>query len=985
MGQGFFADLVTRLQAQQPAPAPAREPAAVTTSEELYGNSFLQTLLGAMGTITAPGALGGQPGFLALPRPKDGASATPDFGGTTVQHGRTDEAGDSKGHSVRVSPTAIQGARTTGKADGSERTTAAGWVDGGVQINRRSTPKDGLDDDGEVQKGSEKTARIDQNGLSVGSRHGVNDGKLDVGATVGPNGVAASGAFENKDGWGGTISVGHGNGRTDVTVGAKGPGDTSISVSVHSIDQTEAGENSNPLIEGSAHEIGHTVGSGGSLQGGVDARYVGISAGAGESSKDRVAFQRSEATVAAEFDPAVWSRASSPSSPWALDWLPQSRPPTTWEEVRKSDEWRNRYLTARYGGELEQVKGTHDLDVAQLKVGDGLTVTHEEEDSKQIGGRVLFLSAGYGDRDLSQTQTSIVRTATGYRVRLDTSDADQDLANVGLGGVLGLAATSVTGQSRGAEFEVTDDEAGRKALGTYLQTGALPGATEKAAPWVRMSHEAAARHLSLLEQRADTTPEELQAARSTLFELSGQLNANLLEQGEDVMKGGVQGATYNRIGHGTNRGDHANLSLAGFDVIDAGVSEQWYDQLWRNGGAVEKELGYRRTDDWWFDPDEKTGVAVNPERDVLPGPERAAMVFTSHQSTSEGQRRLLDQVGADGMDPAMRKAWAEGKVHDGDQAKVSMALSETQLELIRTRLGPEGDDFAQLQEDALNGVRTFHAASPAFADFATNRERKKIEDGSNYWMLGDRYESVIAKVKSKEDFQKLTPDERSFFVASASQGAQYRDEWKEGTTREDAQPWRVMPLVLETKDPEERDRLLRMMFESIEQSSVHSTCAVTQLVSFLEHDGAARGLPADVRKAMLTNLAVRVDDGRVNTRAERIGKKLEVSRGDAVEDIASGLVGDTRRALSGDDRRFDVQRALVGQTAEATDANRADYTVDWLLAAERAGGSQLVADAIAKARATDPKLVETILAQARQEPWRQEVAMNLFRRAGVIK
>jgi hypothetical protein len=965
-----------------PQPVPRRDRFVPSAQDPdllaALGNGFLQSLFG-VDRISAPDGVGGDgaPSFLALQPPEKGAAYDPDFGGSTVRAG---------GGFVRVAPGQVTAGSQQATADGGTDLRAVGFGGGNVSYTRRTTPTDGLDEDGEVQAGTERRLQVGAGGVQGASRWGVGGGKLDMGAGMGWDGRAqAGGAWENKNGWGATGSLGGGDGRTDWSVGLKGKHDTAISVSGHSLDQRGGGDSSNPLLDGPTHEVSHTVGAGIGVSAGVDARWVGASVGASESSRDRVGFQRSEVKVAAEFDPTAFSRAPRPMTPWGA--IPDSEaPPTTWEETRRSEKWRSRYLQGRYGSRVDTVGSSADLDVASLEVGDGFTLQHDKEDSKQLGGRVAVLSAGYGDRDLSTTRTSIARTAKGYQVRLETGDADEDLANVGLGGVVGLGATTVAGRSRVAEFEVGDDEQGRAALDTFLKTGALPGAVDRADVFARMAWDGARHWLTALEKSGSATPAELEEAKARLFELSGKLNGGALDEGRDLMERGAAGATYSRIGDGRSRGDRASVSLGGYEVLHGGSSDEWYDQLWRGEEGVEKELGYQRSEDWWFDPDEKAGVAVNPERDVLPGPERSAVVFSALQSTSAGQRRMFDEAGASGMDPAMRRAWAAGQVHDGERAKVALALSEEQLATIRDRLGPQGDDFAQLRADAKNAKSDFAMLG---MDYASNRERKLVEGGGDYWQFGRKGDEVIDRVKSGEDFDALTLQEKRFFVASASQGAQYRDEWKQGTGRDEANPWRVLPLALRSKDPAERDELLRMLFESVEQSSVNSTAAIPQLVSFLQQDGKLAGLTDGERAGLLSHLAVTVDDGRVNGRTERLGKKLELSRDDAVDDAAKGLLADRSLALTLGDRRFDQGRlgtfGTGEQRSEDVAAHRADAMVDWLMAAERAGGPELVADAIAKAEEKDPELVVNLLKQARHEPWRQQVAVNVLTRAGVLR
>lgn len=942
----------------RPAPARAPEPDPLA----LAGNAAVQAQLG-LEPIDAPDGVGGggAPSFLGL-HPPGPTRADLAYGATTVRSGRG---------FARAAPDGVSAGAHRRTADGGTALEALGFVPGGAVFTRRRAAADGLDEDGEVGRGHEQRLRVGPDGVQGAARWGVGGDKVDVGASVGADGVSVSGGVTRASGWGVGGSVGYGDGRVDASVGVKGPGGGSLSFSGHSLDRRGDGGGSNPVLDGRTLEVSHTVGSGFGGAVGVDTAWVGASFGGGASTRDRVAFQRSEAAVAREFDPSLLFRRAPEVTAWG-DPTAGLLPPMTWDGVAASADWRSRYLQARYGGRLEGLRSAADLDVDSLAPGDGLTWQHDRDEHLEASGRVAVVSAGYGDRDLSSTRTAIARTPTGFRVSLETADTDHDLADVGLGSLLGFASDESRGRSRSAEFEVADDAAGRAALHDFLQTGALPGAAAHASPFDRLAYDQARRWVAALEARGDATPEELERARSAVFAASGRMNGAALDHGPELLRDGGP-ATYAHVGSGGHRGDASTLAVGGFPVLHGGSDESWYERLRRGAAGPEVEAGYSRSEDWWLDPDETTSITVNPEEAPRAGSEHARITLSSLQSTNAGHRRLLDEVGAAGMDPVMRRAWAEGQVHDGDRARIALALTDAQLDTIRTRLGPAAEDFGGLRGDARASAGPLGWVGHTF-----ELPRGADPDG------------VIDRVRSAEDFDALPLAEKRFFLDAAARGAQYRGEWKHATGRGEANPWRTLPLALRSEDPAERDALVRLLFESVEASSLNSTCAITQLVAFVEQDGAVAGLPPDERRALLSHLSVAVDDGRVNRRTERLEKKLQVSRGDAVGDVANGLLADRHRALTPDDRRYDWERrggllTKEHQRPEDVEANRGDALVDWLLAAERAGGPSLVAEAVAEAETRDPDLVAELLSDARHEPWRREVAVHVLTRAGVLQ
>lgn len=951
------------------------------------GNSVMQWL--AMGTQPAPPA--GPPPVAPIksgaPTLKPGSApkgaSTGNFASAdkdVVTAGRSQASADGATRTGWVSPSAdeskasVSGGYAKGDGRGGKTTTSGGvawdWTDplGSLAANmsraRETAVPGAAAGQPEAVNKTSKSLGIGASGLQGQLARTEGGTSQKATASLGPNGAGLALEQVNAKGRGAGVSVGLGSDRQDIAGTYKHSEKASVTLGAHRIDKLAAGASTNPAVAGDAWQVAHTTGGG--VNGGLelDSGGLGFGASGSMSAQDVVSFQRSAAGVARDFEPGLafggfWGN-------------------TSWTEIQKNAGMRDQYLQRRYADRVEGVTGVADADLLGLDKGDGYSFLHQDASEGEVTGRAGALSIGFGDKNLDATRTSIGRDERGWTIRVETSSSDADIQTASLFKILGGSETLTTGNGGAVQLNIDDGPEGRAALQLFTATGLLPGAEKLADPKDpdRMLVESMGPMVAAM-RASGAHPMMYEAMQRTLYAASGRLNARVLgASGTQMLDQAPAGVTYGEHTQSRTRQDDASLSLLGKAILSSGTTENWWETDYREEGKRQTEHGYGRDEEHYFAPDESTGVAVNP-KDPRLAQQGVELVLHSLQETSGGQRKIVDRVGAAGMDPAMRAAWVKGQVHDGERTRMAMVLTGDQLDTIRDRLGPQGDDFKQLRADANKALADW--ANPAGAMMKTNtaREVMRMGEGPMAMFAGrDRAEDLIAKVGSAKDFDALGFDEKRKFLIFASQGAQYRDEWKsKGTDREHANPWRALPLALREQDPKKRGELVRTMFESIEGSSIDSTTALVQLVDFLDQDGKAAGLSAEDRKSLVAGLAVQVEDGRVDSRAKALAKSPET----AGKAVADGLLSDGKRQLAMNDRRFTMDFTKVDA---ANEANRGDAMVDWLLAADQAGGTALT-DGVQGALARDPKLVERILANTRHEPWRQETARNLLRRAGV--
>jgi hypothetical protein len=931
--------------------------------------------------LAVPGSLlPSTPSHVPHPQPQhSGRYLHGDWGGVTV--GKAQGVGtspDPQGRYVRLTPSSDGASLTvgshrtqgeTGKRTGHAVGAQFDWNDLTKSTLTHSFhaggPGKSVDEDGDLANGREISTRLGADGLQVAMRTAHEENKRDTSLNLTPDGVGAKHVSENEDGKGWGASLGIGPDRIDAGVEVKPFNNVSVGAGVHAVNTTTGGRSTNTLLDRKSWEVMHTTGAGADLSLGYDGPGVGLGVSGGLSERQAVAFQESEAQIRADFDPKGWN------DPRGLVGKLSS-----WDEVEKHG-LTSQYLAQKYGDRVEGVTSMADVALGRMQSGQGYSFQSERGSSKGVSGRAGLFSASFGDQDLGVTKTSIARQDKGWKISLQTADSDQDLVGAAVAGVGGREVDTQQ-KARGVDLTVDDTPAGREALRRFQQTGLLPGADQLADPKdpARQKYQTALDAFEATRKLlGDENAHRLLGAN--LYEASAPLNARALgADGKRLLEAPPSSTTY--TGHTTSDTDihESSVTVAGRKIVDAGLTETQTDRYYRGQEGVELELDDDLRENLWLGEDETTSVRVNPEGLSLGGQE-IELAMRSRQPTDAPGRRLLDQIGAKGMDPEMRRAWADGEVHDHEQERLNLMLTGEQLDVIRDRLGPKGDDMAQLVADARYGLDVYGSVNLNLYGHKTATAKLLMSDQKGLFEGTDKAKAVLGKVRTDKDFLALSPEDKRLVAVAAAQGAQHRDEWKEGSQREDAQPWRVLPLVLQVEDPKERAELVRSVFGAVEDSSLGSTRAVVQMIEFLQQDGKLAGLTDAEIRDLTSGVSVELVDGRVDERAKAL---QELSSADAAVQIGMGLLRDSQRELTMGDRRF----FSPVDPLERIEANRGDAMVDWLLAAERARGSRAVAEGVRAAMFTDPGLVDRLLQNTRHEPWRQATALRMLRRAGLV-
>jgi hypothetical protein len=162
---------------------------------------------------------------------------------------------------------------------------------------------------------------------------------------------------------------------------------------------------------------------------------------------------------------------------------------------------------------------------------------------------------------------------------------------------------------------------------------------------------------------------------------------------------------------------------------------------------------------------------------------------------------------------------------------------------------------------------------------------------------------------------------------------------------------------------------VRDVFAAVEESSVHSTCSVMQMVEFLQQDGKLAGLTNAEIRELTSGLTVELEDESMD---ERLQAMKDPKSG--LSELASGLLADGWPA-----EKPGLMPSLLREDAET---QRGAAMTDWLSAAERVRGPKFAVEGLRVAMMVDPTVLPRLMENTRHEPWRRVMLARILSQGG---
>jgi len=226
--------------------------------------------------------------------------------------------------------------------------------------------------------------------------------------------------------------------------------------------------------------------------------------------------------------------------------------------------------------------------------------------------------------------------------------------------------------------------------------------------------------------------------------------------------------------------------------------------------------------------------------------------------------------------------------------------------------------------DAKRDVALHEELGQLYADAAAARARQVLSiadpNQNNAFLqqvgMGQML-SVVDHVKTPEDFLKLTPEEQKLVIAT---GAMTLEDTHQN-------PYEAMRLVLQVKDKNQRNNLMRQLFQTSERRTKGADSAVT-FVQWVQNNGELQHLPKEELDQLMAGVSVRFEDpdtkqhtinhdyyetlspGLGNT---MIGKRLADPGGKATWDENMDEHRRQRKEELGADRITDLLQAARGE------------------------------------------------------------------------
>lgn len=732
---------------------------------------------------------------------------------------------------------------------------------GNLSVGHRAA--DDVDDKGKVVSGASASASVGRDGLNAGMSRTKDGMTTSMGVQINPiTGEQAAKISHGDEHKNASVSVSTKDGTTAITASGK-YGPVSGKASYSETDRIKRGEIGEEGIDATIrdfvgagtyveHDTGHSV------SGGADVEYSIFGAG-GSGYKGTMDKRR-------HF------------------------------QARKADEAPKRPMLPGVPGmgpsELEGFHGIADVDIAKLKPGEGYSI----EQNKQKGGEGHIkagITVGLGKDDADMAQTVLARDAHGdIRVMVAQGDEQSLTGSVSAAGAVSLSGKETNAKSASVSFTAHGPE-GEKAVKEFQQTGLLPGADKVAKladPDVTAKYDAAKKEWQeavkvakdLTGYPAMILKQRIDQLREKMCEAAGPVNDAFLQHRGGALAD-VAGVSYDDHTTAHQTAHDTSLGLLGFDILLGGSEETEWEKGYRAGGKAQLAQGYERKDKYLIAATETSDIVMNPKGYSKDG-DAVAMVMGGKQRVNQRQRDILAKAGPEAFDmpPETLEAWRNGSMNEAELANIAVTMTEGQLAKIRDTIarpdlvhtsmiaGGASGLYEQVRSggkvetqakammggdaDARLAVERNKELNQLYQDAAAARVKQVLQTGKfDYSLLADGgMKDMLAHVdhvKTAEDFVKLTPEEQKLVIATGAIAMR-------GTGQNS---FECMRLVLQVKDKDQRNNLMRQLFETNERREKGADSAV-DFVQWVETQGDVSHVPKEEMKQLLSGVAVRSDD-----------------------------------------------------------------------------------------------------------------------------
>lgn len=648
------------------------------------------------------------------------------------------------------------------------------------------------------------------------------------------------------------------------------------------------------------------------------------------------------------------------------------------------------YVGQRFEARVSEARSFESLDLASLGAGEAMSYQTGQGSGVSGGVSAYGIGASLGMDEQSIEELAIGRDATG-RIQVKVSAMDEEAMNASIGvggGLIGIGGKNTEGRKSHVEFTVDDSPEGLKALEEFQQTGLLPGAREAVqgaagsealmSDWRAQMDRVGELDAQIAAQtdpiERDRLEEQRAEARSELTRASGAMNKAMLQRDDwDLSAAEVPGVDYTTHEMAQHESDKSTFSLAGWSW-SWGTSFSEYIKKYEKNGATEREFGGSKSTDYWFDEDERSNVVTNPEDLAFNGYEIELGMF-SEQDPSAREREVLAGLEYSGLRDGYASQWAQGDIDSSKRVQVSLVMSGAQLDHMGQAFDG-GDDFWKrigtdtAEYDWTARFPNLKGASPETREvvednsvaraLATDRVALAIEEDRNggfretffgaEWdrlvatdasflelvQMRENMLANIAAVETSDDFAALSENEQGLAIGSFVMQSVEADE----------NPWDAAHMVLAIEDPEIRAKHFRTLFMTYEHATEGSNATI-DFIEWVQDEGASNGLEQGTIDDLLSGARVEIEDGRVDDRAEELAGAL--SDPELLDKAGQWL------AESADDIDVtDGERMAADMGWRKSMATEADEAGDWVQAADKAGGTELVEEMVRKAAGNDP-------------------------------
>jgi hypothetical protein len=469
---------------------------------------------------------------------------------------------------------------------------------------------------------------------------------------------------------------------------------------------------------------------------------------------------------------------------------------------------------------------------------------------------------------------------------------------------------------------------------------------------------------SALEQRK-------KALQAELYKRSAKVNGALLADRkwrlDDLDVDGIRYTSYTS----TNEIDNTNkLDLFGFTLTPFGTLRSETDEQYRQHGKTQ--LGYQGNEhnSFFFADSSTSTIHMNPKESDFNGLE-IEQLMEARQAMNGRERDVLTRLPSPAMDRENLVQYANGRWMDDAQAQIRVGMTGSQMSFMHKRLAEPTDVHARSAASSATGWMEHYDRILAGEDdtpqlgFGPNIAgvkaalirgnggnyvdafvARQIEDTANTsdGKAAVRNEMIarIRNVRSIQHFLALTEHEQGMMLAS---GAVSKASHRPGN------PWQLLDLVAAINDEDQRNRHFRTIFMAYE-TATDGAFAVPAFIEHLQDRCEEKGVSEENREWLFRGVHVQLVDGQVASNAKKINKKgtSEAATAewilDQMDDYGDQFEASYRKQRGLGEWWEDSWSGHTNYNADHMDQripqDAVVRTLNWLQAAERAGGSQLV-------------------------------------------